>query len=433
MQASAGPPEISNHGDQDEQVWRDVKAETGFSSYKEYVTTLVDWRQRYSSLRERLLWPEGPEGPSDWGEIFVLDIQKDGSKVISLNAAYSQINSPRPSHGSRLETSLKINTRLLQILRSPPEDIPVRIVLWSMHRESRPPASIINALGLGLDIDPSFFENLLHLLKTSHSLFVTRSHQIIIGDNIATVARDYRRERDAPPILIIAGYFDLRSRSRFYLSGRHNSYFDILKRVIDQEISGRTSFFRSAIDRAPADDLASMSSNEYLTLLSRYVYKGCYIDSDFNFILLIAVLPLLHLEILRLRGQCCMIDSALTEANSTVEFPEAYGEGHEEANHTRLDRQRFWLRRRVEGLQESRDTFRRFARSQNAANWLKTEKWVNQDADIEEALTMARAKELEVRDYMQLQIGKLSISESRRSIQLSNRQMTEAKRGKKSN
>ena len=45
---------------------------------------------------------------------------------------------------------------------------------------------------------------------------------------------------------------------------------------------------------------------------------------------------------------------------------------------------------------------------------------------------MARTKELEVRDYMQLQIGSLSISESRKSIQLSNQQMNEAKRGKKS-
>lgn len=226
MEASAGPPEISNDVDQDEQVWRDVKAETGFSSYKEYVTTLVNSRQCYGNLQFYL---RQPDQSNDSGEIFVLDIQKDGSKVTSLNATYPQINSPRPSHGSQLEASLKISTRLLQNLRSPPEDIPVKIVLWSMHRGSRPPVSIIDALGLGLDVDPSFFDYLRRLYLVWDSSPVTRSHQIIIGDSIATVARDYRRERDAPPILIIAGYSDLHSGSRFDDSGLHESDFDILK------------------------------------------------------------------------------------------------------------------------------------------------------------------------------------------------------------
>ena len=425
MQSSTGPPHTSTDEDQDEQVWRDVKAETGFSSYKEYVETLVDSEQRFGELLEYL----SSDAPWDrWGEIFVLDIQKDESKLTSSNSAQSRAEPRRPFYGSyQYETDRKVSTRLLQTLRSPPEDIPVRIVLWSIHPESRPHASIIEALGLGLDLDPLFFESLSQLREVSGKLLSTRSHQIIIGDSIATVARDYRRERDSPPILIIAGYFDLHFGFTFYDEKSDKAYDRILKKVMSQEISRATSLFRP---RPPPNDLASVPSNDYLKLLSSYVYKDCYINSEVDAILMNAVLPLLCLETVRLRGQLSRIHSVLRYVQFDVEHPEWY-DAKKEERYSLLDRQRFWLRRTIEGLQESRDTFQKFARSQNAADWLETETWQSQDADTRETLGMARSKELEVRDFMQLQIGNLSISESRKSIQLSNQQMSEAKRGKK--
>ena len=449
MQGCTGPPKTSTDDDQDEQFWNDIKAETGYSSYKSYVETLARSGQGLGKLLNHLNF----SGLSDAkGEIVVLDIQKDGSTVTSFSAIYSEGKPPRTSQGSQLENASKMSYRLLQNLRSPPEDIPARIVLWSITRGSRPDGGIIEALGLGLDIDPSFFEILVQmnpLLKKRHWRWYTEqaeqavrtkqamgSNQVTIGDSIVTIAQEYRRERHPPPVLVIAGSFDM--DMGFWIDDRalDQPYHGIVNDEVHWEFSGGTSLFRSATDRVLTNDLASVPSNYYLKLLSKYVYKDCYddaeVDTEFDTILLIAVLPLLRLEIFRLRGLCTTMRSALRLVQFDVEDPGWTVEREKVERYTALDRYRFWLRRRLENLQESRDTFQNLARSQNAAHWLGTKQWLRQDADIGEALVMARAKEAEVRDYMQLQIGNLSISESRKSIQLSNQQMNEAKRGKHS-
>ena len=426
MQASPGLPDTSTDEDQDDQVWRDVKAETGYSSYRKYVDNLVCSEQRFGKLLDYLSTYHRWDHP---GEIVVLDIQKDGTKVISLNAGHS-------SHGFQSETAHKMSTRLLQNLRSPPEDIPIRIVFWSIPRDSYPHTRIIQALGLGLDMDPSFFESLIHmdlsLDEQSRRWFPARViSQVEIGDSIATVAQDYRRERHAPPVLVIAGFFD--PKLGFIDDNELDKpYYRMFNEIMNREISGGTSLFRSAIDRVTPNDLASVPSNYYLKLLSKHVYKDCYVDSEVDALLLIAMLPLLRLEILCLRGQLSTIESLLRHVQFDVEYPRLSSEELKAKRYNTLDKHRFWLRRRLEGLQESRDTFQNFARSHNAASWLETKIWLSQDADIQEVVAMARNRELEVRDYMQLQIGNLSISESRKSIQLSNQQMHEAKRGKRS-
>ena len=441
MQASAGPPDTSD-ADQDEQVWRDVKAETGYSSYKEYLRNLVESGLHFQPLLDnlRLFSSSDP-----CGEISVLDIQKDGSTVTSFNSAHLEVEPHQSFQRSQSETSRKISSRLLQNLRSPPEDILARIVLWSTPRESNPHVRIIEALGLGLDMDPSFFESLINnnlspWMRSRNRGFKNkgidqprrwRSNQVMIGDSIATIAKQYRRERHTPPVLIIALFFDLRLSFSNDNNPLESQYHVIIDDLLDQEVSWGPSLFGSAINSVPSHKLGFVPSNYYPKLLSKYVYKDCYVDSEADAILLIAVLPLLHLEIICLRGQLRMVDYMLRHVQYDVEYPGGASEEKKEERYNLLDKHRFWLRRRLEGLQESRDAFQEFARSQNAANWLLTEKWRSQDRDVGEVLAMARTKELEVRDYMQLQIGNLSISDSRKSIQLSNQQMNEAKRGQK--
>ena len=437
VQQLTGPPENTNEEDQDDLVWRDVEAETGYSSYMAYEKTLM----KSGHVHTGSTYYKKNDHSSRSGEVFVLDIRKDGSKVTSFHAAYSEAKPARSSPGSQSDTLSKISTRLLQNLRSPPLDVPARIVLWSRPRELLPHASIIGALGLGLDIDPLFFRALSQMIPYPHvrgwdlravmeEKQVIRPSQIMIGDSIVTMARKYRREEHAPPVLVIAGSFDLHLSYWANDSVLDNQYHLILDYVMNQEINGSTSLFSSALDIGSPNHLASVSSNCYVKLLNKYVNEDCHLDFEANAILLTAMMPLLRIEILRLRGQCSMIDSVLRRVQYDVEYPERNIAGRKEERYNALEKHRFWLRRRLENLQESRESFQNFARTQNAANWLGNQTWLSQDAKIREALAMSRTKELEVRDYMQLQIGNLSISESRKSIQLSNQQMNEAKRGK---
>ena len=177
--------------------------------------------------------------------------------------------------------------------------------------------------------------------------------------------------------------------------------------------------------------MTSGPPNYYLQLFTKYVQKDCSFGSEHITPLLIAMLPLLHVETLRLRVQCGFVRFALLEVQDQVGNPDVYSDLRKQEKYQVLDKKRFWLRRGLEALEEGRNSFVKLVRSQDAAEWLKSQTWLVQDENNLEALAEARTVDAEVRDYMQLQIGNLSILESRKSIQLSNQQLDEAKRSKK--
>ena len=439
MQSFTIWPETTSDEDQDEQCWKDVEAETGFESYRSFVRSLVDSGRNFRSLMGALDYSQVYS--TALGEVVVLDIQKDGSYATSLTvqgttaATLTAQSSIRDWQSANEHASRKISTRILQNLRSPLGNVAARIVLWSITGNSYPHMGLIEALGLGLDIHPSFFAALQWLQSERGGPKPIGFDNIIIGDSVFTVARKYRRDGRAPPVLIIAGRFDLDYSMWSNIYELHEPFFMMVQNLMEQEIGTRASLYRPAIDKRPPDDLASVPSNYYLKLLSKYVYKDvykdCNVDSKDDVMLLTAVLPLLHLEILRLRIQCTDIESNFLSVQFGVEQPTVFTDSEKQDNYNLLDKQRFWLRRRLEDLHESRASYVKFALSQGAAGWLKSKTWLSQDGNIKEALANVRIKEAEVRDYMQLQIGNLSILESRKSIQLSNRQMEEARRGKK--
>lgn len=441
MQPSALPFITTSDEDQSLKCWEEVKAETGFSTYKSFLEALKEKGLQYGDLLRELQRCGDRDdrfyGHEGSGTIFIVDILSDGSTSISLE---------------RQQTDRDSMTSLLQNLRSPPENVPARIVIWSMPWNAPLYPEAIDALGLGLNIHPSFFEALLSITKPSYVslpsfkpglMEPSGSGHIRIGDNVATVARNYRPGRRAPSVSIIAGCHNLDHSSWRNLdwknpvweeNGYHSTVKNFLREeVLRMEISGSASLYRWATEhpRTHMDRTTSGPPNYYLQLFSKYVQKGCGFDSKDITPLWIAMLPLLHLEILRLRAQCGFVRSVMLQVQYEVEFPNKHSDLEKQDCYQVLDRQRFWLRRRLEALEEGKDCFVEFVRSQNAEEWLKSQTWLSQDERIREALAEAQTVEAEVRDYMQLQIGNLSILESRKSIQLSNQQFDEAKRSKK--
>ena len=453
MQPSALPPNTTSNEDQSLKCWEEVKAETGFSTYKSFLEALEKKGLLHLGLLRKL---HGDGGRNDRsyshkvsGTIFVVDILSDGSTSISLERQLTNTEYTKgPSfEGVMVQTDRKSITSLLQNLRSPPENVPARIVIWSMPWNAPLCPEAIDALGLGLKIHPSFFEALLSITKPSYEslpsfkpglMEPSGSGHIRIGDNVATVARNYRPGRRAPSVLIIAGNHDLHYASWRIPAWKEARYHFTVQNflreeVLKLEVGGSASLYRWATEhpRTHMDRTTSGPPNYYLQLFSKYVQKGCSFDSKDITPLWIAMLPLLHLEILRLRAQCGYVRSVMLQVQQDVEFPNLYSDLEKQDCYQDFDRQRFWLRRRLEALEEGKDCFVEFVRSQNAEEWLKSQTWLSQDENIREALAEAKTVDAEVRDYMQLQIGNLSILESRKSIQLSNQQFDEARRSKK--
>lgn len=411
--------------DENLKCWEEIKAETGFSSYKSYLEALQEIGPRFKGLlRDLELYGHRPYA---LGEIFVLDILRDGTTSTSL----------RMSWGSDSANGIPLNcpksqpsTRLLQNLRSPPKNVPARIVLWSISDSRALSSDLVDALGLGLDVHPSFFETLYGIMSDKFSpLKLIGSEIVVIGDVVAAVTRQYRLEGHAPPVLLIAGncnFYDLNPDIAFIHGRSDHVYRDTAKEMFEEEIGGGESLHHWRPDVS-----ASAQSNKYLKLLSKYDLKDCNVDLEDDTMLLSAMLPLLHMETLRLRIQSGILQSALLEVEVQTEREHFTSEFDKERAYVRVEKHRFWLRRRLQGLEESRNHFVKIVRSQNATTWLESRKWLSQNVNITEVISEARAKEVEAFDYMQLQMGRLSIQESRKSIQLSNQQIDEAKRGEK--
>ena len=211
MQSSNLPSDTTSDEDQSLKCWEEVKAETGFSSYKSFLEALKEKGLQCGYLMQKFIRyghrDDWVNTEADSGTIFVIDILNDGSTSISLKMQLRYGGHKRgPSfNGSMLDGDRKSITPLLQNLRTPPENVPARIVFWSKPWNAALYPGILDVLGLGLKIHPSYF-GLLNAPWRSCG-----SDHLKIGNKVATVARFYRLQAPAPSVLIIAGNDDLYS------------------------------------------------------------------------------------------------------------------------------------------------------------------------------------------------------------------------------
>ena len=427
------PTATSSDEEEDQRCWRDVEAETGFSSYASFLEALPITRPQFI---DHLLANMSKDGfDCIFGEIQVLNILEDGGVSISMKVQglYDDTVIPDSGRNLILDNDRKNCTQLLRLLRSPPENTLARIVVWSVPLDFSLHAGIVDAIGLGLKIKPAIFATLSSIVRQWNypsSSRYTGSDYVVIGNSVATVVRNYRSNENFPPVLFVAKVreIDFAGFSRV----RKGDCNNMVKEALTSEIHGSISLCYPASDIRSLKDLAPESSG-YLDRLSNYVYlnilskhfqKGAGIDAQNDGPLLNAILPLLHLEVLYLHTQCELTQRALLVAQRET------SDLYKQQSYQVLDERRFGLRRMLEDLEKSKVRFVEFARLNTPAEWLEGQPWISQEEEIIETINDARAKEAEARDYMQLQIGNLSILESRKSIQLSSQQMREAKRGK---
>ena len=436
MQSPTRPLPTATGSDEedDRQCWRDVEAETSFSSYTSFLEAFPKTGPQFIN---HLLANMSKDGfDYIFGEVHVLNILEDGGVSISMKVQglYDDTVIPDSGRNLILDNDRKNCTQLLRNLRSPLENTLARTVVWSVPRGFSLHAGIVDAIGLGLKIQPAIFATLLSIVRQwnyPNSSRRTGSEYVVIGNSVATVVRNYRSNKNFPPVLFVAKVYDREIDLASFSRARIGDYNNMVKEALTSEVYGSISLCYPASDmrslKHPASEsfgyLDRLSNYVYLNILSKYLQKGAGVDAQNDGPLLNAILPLLHLEVLYLHTQCELTQRALLDAQrETSDF-------NKQQSYQVLDQRRFGLRRMLEDLEKSKVRFVEFARLHTPAEWLEGQPWISQEEEIMETINNARAKEAEARDYMQLQIGNLSILESRKSIQLSSQQISEAKRG----
>lgn len=174
-------------------------------------------------------------------------------------------------------------------------------------------------------------------------------------------------------------------------------------------------------------DQLSPSGNEhcktYVKCLKHLIYHmeaAANNDADLS---LLSMLPLLHLEVLLLHRKSNLVRSDYINPKkfSTKDILDAS---------SYFATKRFDLRRHIENFETDRIQFIKYVCGYQQDIWSKDPICRQVDSLWKDSVRDARLIETEIRDNMQLLAGQSSLEESKRSIEISNYQIEEGKRGK---
>ena len=315
----------------------------------------------------------------------------------------------------------------LAYLRQPAIGGAIRIVLW---RTSEIGEDMVNAIGLGLKIHPRFFYILCTMSGRLYSGFAESDrldqrplapNSIGIGGFVVTKAHSYHATNlEVFPTVLIAGEnFGTLSR----------------KTRLDESLdcsSPPVGSLSESLDEVPA------WINGYLRVLQHDIAtEGVSTTEDSAELLFTSLIPVLWLNMFSIREKCHSIredyykfivprDAFLKSLQKTQP---RYRYVREKS--TRLEDLFEWrkdLRRIIENSEDTLEQIQRFMRPQRVYGKRRERSWI--EDDTKQVHLEAHRLEAEIRDYLQLQTGVVAIQESRRSIELSNLQIEEGRRGK---
>lgn len=177
-------------------LWEDLKTETGYASYAAY---LEAYEERHPDLKWLKKQVQGYNwtGSRKWYPTCVIFNLSDGI----------QSRTRMSLHCSNSSASV-----ILSALRQPPDTAAARIVLCEA---SQLDGEMVNALGLGLRIQPGFFQAYFSRYESLQppedpvaqvdNRRLAPEH-VIIGQYVVTIARHYLpANADATPVILILG------------------------------------------------------------------------------------------------------------------------------------------------------------------------------------------------------------------------------------
>lgn len=319
----------------------------------------------------------------------------------------------------------------LQSLRAPPKEVKVQIVLWSFGegpgRFLDP--DFVTVFGLGLKLIPRFFQCIANGWHGDASCENNVNEwslpeYLLIDGNMVAIGRDCPLAKpDGPPVLFIVA----------------SSGFDNQIR--------RRDLYHSMRACAPSYISQSSRSGEgnpqlYAQLLTALIALNPDCANDASAVLFESLLPLLQLNILRMRAWSSRVrltfwdqkarvtDPILDEVGITLLKEPTSEPSLDHTADATLYQHRVFLRSSIDSFDALSEPLMRFISSQLAPE-VKTSPAYHRTKQERSLLAKETySLEAEIRDFLQLQASQLSLLESRKSIELSNDQFEENKRGK---
>ena len=406
----------------DPRIRASLRAQTGFNSYQAYLEAYMDWEVHTDLmlLRDLMIEVTSPDAEDTCS---ILDVLTNEGLPPELS----------------FRCHCKSGSEIFDALRQPPMDACVQIVIWRIETTTglRLSRWFLDILGLCLRIDPQFFLALFETLRglRRSSSFETavdtrplRPSHVVIDHTVATFVRQYPFDRpDTGPIILIAGdHFSGHTESS--LLDRY--YFPVAHQNINN--SPPFTFPSPGVQSTPV--FGSLASNDrkwlhmYKETFSAVARNNPGIPSCTAAIIARTLMPLLQMDCLKMRSEFLLLrrtfvllQAAMNRVNVDLEFVNSIS--------SKLHRERFWLRRSVEDSENSMSHFERYISAEDANYLPESSAYLKIKQETDQIHNEARRLDMEVRDYLQLVVGNLSLEESRKSIEVSNQQILEGKRG----
>ena len=330
----------------------------------------------------------------------------------------------------------------MKILRNPSQDVAVQIVLWNLANGSSISRDWANVLCLGLKLDRSFCEDLeakcdwrwsrKNEAWPAKSLRSTYDFKKQLKITV-TFPHD-RSELSHVPVVVIAGDLDHVSVDCYYW------YRSVAAQLSENLCDLQVTSWSAKNNHKPK----ILWSLTYAELLNISINQNeLYADADKNPELLLCLLPPLQLDLIWLRDRIkrCRYDLTrmeqyMREIDPIKGAEEPCGNltstisASEERLPATLYQSRIDLRRVVEEFEDQSPLISRFLSSKIVCGNSKSAIHQQYEKDKADTIRQARRLDAEICDLFHLQNSQWALTESKKSIQLSNYQIQEGKRGR---
>ncbi|KAI9818024.1 MAG: hypothetical protein M1827_000648 [Pycnora praestabilis] len=417
-----------------------------YKSYFEYIDALA--RPEHYGIWQWLRRAQNRKRPDLQANCWVIDALPDGTLSTSFEESAGGGDEGWHSWDADMYC------RLGKILKTPSAGSKVRMILveTKKHMEITAFPPLMDLIGLGHDIEPLFFWSHIQRFiagdpecgsgwwsfgggesweKTNmynHDLLHLIPRYCILGGTIITFARAVSGEADGLPVVVMLRRQErmttrypglevndpptLRGQQKFRIPkllrafiGWPEAYFALLNHLIDNQkqsapVSHNPVSFLYPVLRLQISSLLEMTTAARGKYVSRWRQWKEFRDT----------------------------------LNDFVEKPTDGDEDDDEEKTTSMHDTWSDLRRSIEDIVQSHEYFLRFVDAQfqsvtDPSSALTEEIYLKISQDREFVLQQARRVEIEIRDFLQLEVGRLSLEESKKSIEQSQIAIDEGKRG----